>query len=201
MPSLTRVKALTDVKAAADGIHVQTYPMGSTFDLPTDVAVGLKNSKPPQVEFVPEDAELSKIAVANTQEAVIVPNYPTVESGETAKLSPEDRALVAASRQETVTGVVRPEIEPVEHGGESLDRMFTRGVDADAKLVETADPVAALGTAQSASEIATITQEVDPTQPPQAEVPAASPAEQESGLAAPPSPDDKVPARRSSKLP
>lgn len=189
---LTRVKAKEALDVAPDGVTVERYAKDAVFDVPADLAVSLLAAE--KVEEA-DGAELTAPQVA-AGSTVIVPASAT--SVERTEVSPELSARMTEARTVTDAPPARTEIDPVEHGGETIDRMLTRGGDADAIAVENADPVAAVGKVSAGQQIVDTTDGLEPGETPAAEIGGTTPAEAEDGKSAGASPENKS-VRRSSK--
>lgn len=155
---------------AEDGVNVVQLDQGQVLDMPAAVAVGLKAQG--QVEDA-EGAEITPLdpderaARASSMASGRTPPQPGVVSGasgggmaapqelddEQRKELGEARAAEAAATRVPAAGV-RPDIEPTEHGGETIDRTLTRGADPKAVPVEDADSAAQAGKNIARAEIA-----------------------------------------------
>lgn len=189
MAKLVMVKAKADFPFSPDGTEVVQKSAGDVFGCPEDVAVGLKAAQ--LVEDAGEDAEPTPPKAAQASSVIDTGALSAATSVERTELSDEDRAKVSAARVVEQPVAVKPDIEPIEHGGETIDRILTRGVDSDAKLVEDADTAASIGK-QSAREEAATAEEKEENAP----APNDAPGAVEDGKMAS-APENK--ARRSSK--
>ena len=70
-----------------------------------------------------------------------------------------DNAKLTAPAKPVSDEPIKPEIEPVEHGGHTVDRVLTQGINADAVAVEDADAVATHGKTTARAEITGATPE------------------------------------------
>jgi len=144
------VRAVKDLPFSPDGTEVVQKHAGDVFACPEDVAVGLKAAG--LVEDAGENAEPTPVSAGEPEleEAVISPQ--THGMAPLQELSDEQRAELLQSRM-VEKPAAQPDISPVEHGGETIDRMLTRGAHPDAVPVEDADTAAQIGKASARAEV------------------------------------------------
>lgn len=148
---LVKVSAVKDLPFSPDGTSVVEYKAGDVFLCPEDTAIGLKASG--LVEDAAEDADTAPAPQIAADKAVVSPSVEGM--AEVQEIEPEVQAELAAARTVKAPVAAKPDIEPIEHGGDSIDRVLTRGADADAVAVEDADAAAKLGKAGAAAQVQT----------------------------------------------
>jgi hypothetical protein len=161
MAKMVMVEALADFPYSADGTTTTEAKKGQTFELAEDTAIQLESLETPLVKRAAEDAAPDAVKPATTEVEVASPaNLSAGMSAETTELSDDAKAALTEARTTTTPTPVKPEIEPVEHGGPTIDRDLTRGVHPDAVVVEDADSAAAAGKVSSGTEINEVLQDV-----------------------------------------
>lgn len=152
MADAVQARAKSAFSFSPDGVTTRDLKPGEVVGMSRDIFIGLHAAG--MVEEAP-GAEPSP-PEPTTAAGIVDPVSLDKMTTERTELSPEAAQELAAIRAEDAPRTARPQpdIEPVEHGGDSIDRVLTRGADGDAVAVENTDVAAQAGKAAAAQEVA-----------------------------------------------